>query len=420
MKKLTVFCVLVLSGLSFCRVAAADEIGDLKKQLAEMQARIEQLEARQKQVIVEEVNKAVEKKQVSALPDSLKWVEKVKISGDLRYRHETIDEESGGNSKQGVNRNRIRARLGLNAKVNDDVDLGFRLASDSKPDPVSTNQNLEGSFSKKPVWIDLAYFDWHPGTIKGFDFIGGKMNNPFYTVGKNQLIWDHDLTPEGLAAKYEMPINDNLKAYLSGGGFWVEERDSTSSVDSSLWGVQAYLKNKFDNDTYLLGGMSYYDYGNIEGSSDLATVWNSSAKWFGNNTSDGVFKSDFDIIEGFAEYGFKLDDFPVAIFGDYVTNTAASSEDQGWLIGFTVNKLKDPGSWQFGYDYRDIDADAVVGQFNDSDFVGGGTDGKGHRFNVAYQLAKNFEVGLTYFLDERKNSDDDKYRRLQADMVFKF
>jgi hypothetical protein len=256
--------------------------------------------------------------------------------------------------------------------------------------------------------------------IKGFDFIGGKMNNPFYAVGKNQLIWDHDLTPEGLAAKYERPINDNLKAYLSGGGFWVEERDSAGSVDSSLWGIQGYLKNKFDADTYLLGGMSYYDYGNIEGQGDLATVWNGSAKWFGNNSSGGVFKSDFDIIEGFAEYGFKLVDFPVAVFGDYVTNTAASSEDQGWLIGFTFNKLKDPGSWQFGYDYRDIDADAVVGQFNDSDFVGGGTDGKGHRFNVAYQLAKNFEVGLTYFLDEKKNSDDDKYHRLQADLVFKF
>lgn len=297
MRKRFLMFLIVPALFAVATPARADEISDMKKQLADLQARIDQMESQQKKVVAEEVNKAVEKKQVSALPDSMKWVENIKISGDLRYRHESIDEESGGKSKQGVNRNRIRARLGLNAKVNDDVDLGFRLASDSKPDPVSTNQNLEGSFSKKPVWIDLAYFDWHPGTIKGFDFIGGKMSNPFYTVGKNQLIWDHDLTPEGLAAKYEMTINDNLKAYLSGGGFWVEERDSASSVDSSLWGVQAYLKNKFDNDTYLLGGMSYYDYGNIEGSGDLATVWNGSTKWFGNNTSGGVFKSDFDIID---------------------------------------------------------------------------------------------------------------------------
>jgi hypothetical protein len=400
--------------------AGADEIGDLKKQLAEMQARLEQLEHQQKKVIAEEVNKAVEKKQVSALPESMKWVEKVKISGDLRYRHESIDEQTGGNWKQGVNRHRIRARLSLTGKVNDDVDLGFRLASGSA-DPVSTNQNLEKSFSSKDVWLDLAYFDWHPGTIKGFSFIGGKMNNPFYTVGKNQLIWDGDLTPEGLAAKYEIPINENLKAYLSGGGFWVEERDSSGSVDSSLWGIQGYLKNKFDADTYLLGGMSYYDYGNIEGQGDLASTWGSSVKWFGNTSTGGVFAYDYDIIEGFAEYGFKLADFPVALFGDYAHNTAApSSKSNGWLIGCTFNKLKDPGSWQIGYDYRDIDSDAVIGQFNDSDFVGGGTDGKGHRFNLGYQVAKNLEAGLTYFLNERKDAFENKYRRLQADLVFKF
>jgi hypothetical protein len=417
-----VLLILAIPVLVACGSVRADEISDLKKQLADMQARIEQLESQQKKVIAEEVDKAVEKKQVSALPDSMKWVEKVKIGGDIRYRHESIDEENG-NWKDGVNRHRLRARLGINGKVNDEVDLGLRLASGSA-DPVSTNQNLESSFSSKTIWLDLAYFDWHPADIKGFNFVGGKMNNPFYSVGKNQLIWDGDLTPEGLAAKYEMPINDNLKAYFSGGGFWVEERDSAGSVDSSLWGVQAYLKNKFDADTYLLGGMSYYDYGNVEDHNDLYTTWKggTTQKAFGNTTiTGGKFAYDYDIIEGFAEYGCKVADYPVAVFGSYAHNTAApSSKANGWLIGCTFNKLKDPGSWQIGYDYRDLDSDAVVGQFNDSDFVGGGTDGKGHRFNLAYQLAKNFEAGLTYFLDEKKNEDKDKYRRLQADLIFKF
>jgi hypothetical protein len=200
----------------------------------------------------------------------------------------------------------------------------------------------------------------------------------------------------------------------------VEERDSDDSVDSSLWGIQAYLKNKFDNDAYLLGGMTYYDYGNIDGQGDLGSTWGTSTKWFGNTNVGGTFAYDYDIIEGFAEYGFKLGDFPVAVFGDYAHNTSApSSQSNGWLIGCTFNKLKDPGSWRFGYDYRDIDSDAVVGQFNDSDFVGGGTDGKGHRFNLAYQIAKNFEAGLTYFLNKRGDNDDD-YRRLQADLTFKF
>jgi hypothetical protein len=405
----------------------ADEISELKKQLGDIQTRLEQLESLQKQVIAEEVNKAVEQKQVSALPDSFKWVQNVKISGDFRYRYEGIDSQSGGKWTDSINRNRIRARIGIYGKANDDIDLGFRLASGSA-DPVSTNQNLENSFSSKDIWLDLAYFDWHPTTTNGFKFIGGKMPQPFYRAGNNQLIWDDDLNPEGLAIKYELPLNDNLKAYFSGGGFWINERDSEDSVDSSLWGVQGYLKNKFNADTYILGGMSYYNYGNIEGQGDIYTAWKggTTRKWFGNTFSgttadSGVFAYDYDIIEGFAEYGFKSGDYPVAVYGSYAHNTAApGSKCNGWLIGCMFNKLKDPGSWRVGYDYRDIDSDAVVGQFNDSDFVGGGTDGKGHRFNFAYQLAKNFEAGLTYFLDEKKNEDKDKYNRLQADLVFKF
>ena len=59
------------------------------------------------------------------------------------------------------------------------------------------------------------------------------MPRPFYRVGDNQLIWDDDLNPEGLAAKYELPINDSLKAYINGGGFWVGNPDNADTVS---WG----------------------------------------------------------------------------------------------------------------------------------------------------------------------------------------
>jgi hypothetical protein len=419
MNKLKIICGGLLLILALACSVRADEISDLKKQLAQMQARLEQLEAQQKKTIAEEVNKAVEKKQVSSLPESMKWIEKVKISGDFRYRYEGIDAESGGKWVDSVNRNRIRARLGISAKVNDDVDLGLRLASGAT-DPVSTNQTLEDSFSSKALWLDQAYFNWYPGAAEGFSFFGGKMPQPFYRAGGNQLIWDDDLNPEGLAAKYKLPISDSLEAYINGGGFWVGHADTASAPETSLWGMQGYLKNTFEDKTYLLGGMSYYTYGNIEGEPNVSSLWGKNS-FFGNTSLNGEYRYDYEIIEGFAEYGFELADYPVAVFGDYAHNTAApSSKSNGWLVGCTFNKLKDPGSWRFGYDYRDIDSDAVVGQFNDSDLIGGGTGGKGHKFNFAYQLAKNFEAGLTYHLDEKKNTDNDKYHRLQADLVFKF
>ena len=419
-KKLLLFLVVPVL---FSAVASvrADEIGDLKKQLSELQAKVEQLEAQQKKVIAEEVNKAVEKKQASALPDSMKWLENIKISGDLRYRYEGIDSQSNGKWGPSVNRNRLRVRIGLYDKINEDVDLGFRLASGSSADPISANQTLGDSFDKKPVWIDQAYFDWHPKDMKGFDFIGGKMPHPFYKVGNNQLMWDDSLNPEGLAAKYELPLSDSLKAYINGGGFWVGHPDTAGAADASLWGIQGYLKNTFEDKSYLLGGMSYYDYGSIKGEPNLGKVW-SKYDFFGNSSSPANrYAYDYDIVEGFAEYGTKIADYPVAVFGDYAHNTAApSSKSNGWLIGTTFNKANDPGSWQIGYDYRDLDSDAVVGQFSHSDFVGGGTNGKGHRFNFTYQLAKNFQASLTYYLDKRKDAYDNDYRRLQADLMFKF
>jgi hypothetical protein len=398
--------------------ASADEIGDMKKQLADLQVRIDQMESQQKKVVAEEVNKAVEKKQ-AALPDSMKWVENMKISGDLRYRYEGIDSQSNGKQGASINRNRLRARIGLYDKINDEVDLGFRLAGGSA-DPVSTNQTEEDAFSKKSIWIDQAYFDWHPKDIKGFNFIGGKMSQPFYRVGNNQLIWDDDLNPEGLAVKYELPLNDTLKAYINGGGFWVGHPDTATAADTSLWGMQGYLKNTFEDKSYLLGGMSYYTYGNIKDQNDVTKLWKGSSSFFGNTSVAGDYKYGYDIVEGFAEYGTKIADYPVAVFGSYARNTAAPSDkSDGWLIGTTFNKAKDPGSWQIGYDYRDLDSDAVVGQFSDSDFDNGGTNARGHRFNLTYQLAKNFQAGLTYFLDKKKTTGDE-YRRLQADLVFKF
>ena len=162
--------------------AAVKESAELKQQMQKMQTRLEQLEASQKareQKVDEKISKVVESKQTMALPDSLKWAEKVKLSGDFRYRHETIEAENDG--KPDRHRNRIRARLGLKAKVNDEWSLGFRLAGGSE-DPVSTNQTLSGSFSSKGFWIDRAYFDYHPTAIENLHVVAGKMGNPFYGI----------------------------------------------------------------------------------------------------------------------------------------------------------------------------------------------------------------------------------------------
>jgi len=219
-----------------------DEISELKELILEqskiiqqLHERVEQLEARQKlkeQSLTQKIEELAEmQKETPALPDALKWAEKVKISGDLRFRHEHIDSETSGSVrwKKGRDRQRIRARLMLEAIINDEWDVAFRLASgersiladedDMFADPVSSNQTLKQNFSSKDIWLDLAYFNWHPAAREGLNVYGGKIKNPFYTVGKNQLVWDSDLNPEGIAATYVIPLGKKNTLHIAGGGF---------------------------------------------------------------------------------------------------------------------------------------------------------------------------------------------------------
>jgi len=413
------------------------ELQSQRQRQAELENKINQLEARQKlkeraldqkveQVAAQQEKnqgpKEEGKKKEGAIPEILRWASRVGLYGDLRYRYEFIDDKSKDFDR---NRNRIRARLGLNAKINDEWNLGFRLATGEgiqEGDPVSTNQTLGGSWGKKPFWLDLAFLDYHPQWLKGLDILGGKINVPFYKVGGNQLIWDSDLTPEGGAVSYARPLNEQTSVNLSAGGFWVVER--STDVDTALWGAQGYVKHQINKPTYILGGVSGYWYGNLQGEPALSLQWESpTSNFFGNSNAGGLYDSKYDLFELFAEAGTSVRNLPVAVFADYVVNTAAvnDNEDTGWLVGFAINKAKDPGSWQFEYDYREVKADAVVAQFNDSDFVGGGTAGKGHRFGFTYALTKNVAPSLTYFADQYWGRNDDKdYGRLQADIVVKF
>jgi len=392
--------------------------------LAKLQAKVDALQdsqlqqTRQQQALSQKVD-YVQNGEIN-WPKGMEWVKNVKFKGDLRTRYEMIDEEGSDNR----NRARIRARIGLDTKINDDVDAGFRLATSevwgddaTSGDAVSTNQTLDDAFSKKTIWLDLAYFNWHPKDIAGLNVIGGKMENPFVRVGGNQLIWDGDLTPEGLAIQYTRPINDgSLEMFANAGAFYVDE--TKSGADTSLYGGQFGLKNTFEDKSYLLGGVGLYGYSQLEGHEAFVTV-DGKDKFFGNSNSGGEYTESYTLNEFFGEYGFNVGQTPAAVYASYVQNNAADDENQGWLVGAKYGKCKDVGTWELSYDYRDLEKDAVVGIFSDSDFIGGGTNGKGHRIGATYQLAKNVQTGVSYFMDE-KGDDEHDYDRLQADMIFKF
>ncbi len=369
-----------------------------------------------------------------AAPAQKSWTDSITIKGDLRYRYETIDDDSKKNSdgdKYTRDRNRIRARLGVEAKINDNLKAGVAFST-GQDDPVSGNQTIGDSWDKKDMKLDQAYFDLalfnNDPTL--LTLVGGKQKNAFMPFGgSSDLIWDGDANPEGLVLKGQTG-NETISIGSNLGYLWVQERSSNGD-DSILYAGQGFVKFQPIPEIALTLGGTYYSYQNIQGEDVLD--WESKNNSYGNSTQNGTvsgsttnkaWASDFTPIELFAAMDMFVMGMPISIYGQTVKNNDASTDfDSGHLYGVSLGKSKNPKTFEIGYRYAKLEKDAVLGCFTDSDRWGGGTDGKGHKVYGKYQIAKNFQIGLTYFIDEKKISDDSKtsdYRRFQADLTYSF
>jgi hypothetical protein len=351
-----------------------------------------------------------------AEPTEPQWSDRIEPIGDLRYRLETIDQQ-GDDLRH---RHRIRARFGFDVMVLDGLDVVVGLGTGSSDDPVSNNQSLDEAFTSKPIWLDLAFFDYHPAFVEGVHAFGGKMKNPLCTVGKSELLWDPDLNPEGLALRVQ-PAFGTLEPFVNGVLFWVQENSDTE--DNFIVGGQAGLKLSFDvGHLYLLAGGRYIDFRDIRGEQ---VYWDPEDS-FGNSATDvagdGIlyYDNDYNIAGGFVEIGGKVASYPWSLFGDFARNTAVDENDTGWLFGVSVGKCKEALDFCLRYIYRRVEADAVVGIFTDSDFKGGGTDGKGHEWNVGVQLAERVGTQVTYFYNQTPLENSIDYHRSQIDLKLEF
>ena len=400
-KKLLVTSVLLAMGTSVWADSTQDEIALLKEQLQLLTKKIEQLEQKtnNNETEVAEVKKVAEEQSVQAES----WSDRITFSGDIRDRMEYIDERG----KEVRTRNRIRFRLAADAKVSDDLKVGFRLATGSD-DPTSTNQTLDGAFSSKDIRLDLAYFNYKLNET--LDLTGGKMKNPFYVAGDAPILWDSDLNPEGFSLGFN---EGGWQGSLA--GFSVDERSSADDV--LLFGGQL-IKSIELNGANLVAGVGYYDYQQLQGSTPL---FDGNARGNRLDTS-GKIANDFNTVEALVEYNTELSSLPLSVFASYYQNTAADDLDTGYALGFGLGKVKDSGSWSLGYTYMDIEADAVYALFNDSDFAGGETDAKGHILKAGYGLRKNMSLGMTYISSEQDQSQvmQKDYDRLQLDLAIKF
>jgi hypothetical protein len=398
-------------------------------QYSELQAELardqkDQQIARQAQQETNEQIAATAKKteSLSTFDQKLAWAAKTQFKGDVRFREETVHNDGVPNNKD-QDRQRIRARLGAYSEINPQVDTGIRIATGSNDDPRSTNQDLNNYFDKKQIWLDQGYIDYHPDAIKNLHLVGGKMPQQWVSMG--DIIWDSDINPEGLAVTYKYPLSGSTELFGSAGHYTLKDNVDGEGVqfkhDLRLYAGQ--LGGRFaitDSMKMTLGG-SIYSYDNDSSSAcpTSGTVSTPCALAINGNSPNETFK----LYEGFGQLDFTNLPVPLSLYGQYVNNTDASNDqDTGWLAG-VKSKLY---GFNVDYNYRDVQRNAVVGAFTDSDFANGFTGSRGSKLKVSYDLDKNFALGATYFMatSDQTNANikktDSDINTLQLDAEAKF
>ncbi|MFT7300842.1 MAG: hypothetical protein ACI89Z_001307 [Porticoccus sp.] len=408
MKRTAIYLAFAAMSASPAVFADTDQgtLNELKGQIAALTERLNQMEVKTETTATA----------VAARPDS--WADKIVWNGDVRYRYEQIDDDSKNDDR---NRNRVRARIGVTAQVTDNVKAGVALASGGD-DPVSSNQTLGAAGSSKGINLDMAWIDW--SFAENLNLVAGKTKNPYYQPAKDGLVWDGDYRPEGAHIAY-----DNGTIWAIGSYHFLDSEQKPNSKpqtgnskdDTEMFGAQVGYRGKLSDNLKVITGASYYHIP----TKGLEPILGAGEN-FGNTLDmSGNHALDYDIAQVFVELKTKLGGIPTTFFADYVTNTDSdANDDRGYTIGASLGKVKKAWDWQAGYMYEDLEADAVYGTLSDSDFGGGGTDVKGHKFKFGLGVSKNTKIGLTYFSNEygdfANNGNEVDYDRLQIDLKTKF
>jgi len=371
---------------------------------------------------------------VNAVPE---WVDRFRFDGELRlgYQRDMFDEGNApevffnvagqniNNTLEDRNRTRLRARLGVTARVTQDLNAGLRLTTGSSSDPVSTNQTLGNYGNKYNFALDRAFVRWRSQeTLPWLTATGGRMPNPFFS---SDLIWDDDLAFDGVALQFEDPAASTKvwRPFGTVGYFPLQDIErSASNRAKSRWllGAQAGVEWVPSNDLRAKAGLALYDFRNMAG---VANGFNSTANdaTQANNRQKGntLFNlsnptvnggpfglaKDFRVLNLSGAVDYNLwNPVHLIVSGDYVRNigfdaarsqartgSTYDAEDSGYMVRVAVGmpNMLLKGDWQLSLAYRYLEADAVVDAFTDSDFHLGGTNNKGFIVGAQYGLSRN-------------------------------
>lgn len=475
--------VVTFGALMLPTVSADDssDIAEMKEIVRKLNLRIEKLEqekigtmhkeelARLMKEILADTNKQ------SSMP---RWMKNLTFFGDLRLRYQMDHYEgrsgnlvSGKYADRRKNQNRIRFRLRFGFTKtwwDKQMEVGFRLASGSgsssyDPDGStgrSVNQTLTNMFSKKPIWIDLAYAKYRPKWAPGLVFAGGKMSNPIKS--RTWMTWAPDINPEGFVAQYVVPYWGDIRPYVTA-GYWYLENTTTRGANvitptdtkdttriATMVSIGTGLDWEISKDMSLYFGGTMYMFQNYNtsgvGSTGIDGSWVNDSGWA---------DSDMQLLELTSRFGWEMIGLPWEVVASWTHNFADNynsdnalalnaahglhlsynpqfdGASDAFLVGIKVGKNKKKGDWSAFYNYCYMEANSVVPGLTDATF--NGPNLKGHVFGGMYNIDDFFTISSNLYLTDpihafdtwnsgvwQANSSRNGSVTLQVNMIWKF
>ena len=349
-----------------------------------------------------------------------------------------------------VNRDRARYKLTFGVKTTSgafDTDLAFAMGAAGRSDNATFGASASSSapFNNK----DALYVKRAKVSFKATDWLtvdAGRFDNPLYIT---PMVWDADLTVEGLSEQANFKANDSNDIFLTAvQNIYSGDRKLTGGVPQTTSGIatgtsmqyafQAGIKSAFNDRTSAKAAITY----STVTKNPYTTKFGTGSVAAGSGGTGLFGANDLDIIDVPAEINYMVaSNVGVKLFGDYAVNTSADdrakgsaitaaangssgSDDTAWMLGVAVGSAKDlkafesakmvKGDWSARLWYQDVGIWSLDAAQVDSDIFDSRVNIKGTTFKAQY----NFEdaVALNFAAAHGKKKNTNFYALGSGDM----
>lgn len=343
-----------------------------------------------------------------------------KFSGDFRYRHQDTKDASKKNRRV----HRLMLRVGQAFQIQSDLKFTYRLMTGTNNNSGNTTIADGGSTQGSPrytIGLDQAYVTYLPE--QNLSLYLGKMPQFFYSAGKNQVILDRDITPEGLGLQFkESFLNKKIDLNLNLASLWVREKYNSTAgedvTDSFLNVAQATVGYKINSDYSTHLGLGTYTFTDVKGSAPNDLTIQTAPDFKGNTTDgSGKYLNEYEILQTSVELKYAKAANEISVFYEQLKNGGADSLNEATIFGTTMSY----GKFSLSLMRQTIENDAVLAIYGSADTAGGQTNSRGNVYLFGYKLNKNAVINYSLYDFERNvetTPTDYKVSHIDLTVVF--